>query len=474
MFHKYTYQDFEDADDIKTFIKKAISAHKNSEAYQVALLANDYDRQLNRTIRDYVRLVFSAEGRAIEDFTASNNRIASNFFNRLNTQRVMYSLGNGISFIQPDEAGQPDKVKEAMGGRDFDHQITESAYYATIHGISFPFWNYNRVHCFKLTEFVPLFDENDGTLRAGIRFWQLSKNKPMNICLYEEDGYTSYVQKKRRADLEELEPKKSYKVTYQKAPADNEATIVGEENYGSLPIVPMWTSRLKQSTLVGMMEQIDAYDLIKSGFANDMTDCAEIYWIVENAGGMTDKDLARFRDRIKLMHIANADTTAGASVKPYTQEVPHAAREAILTELRNSIYEDYGALDVHAVAAGSTNDHIDAAYQPMDENASDFEYWVGEAIKQILRLQGIDDSPVFTRQRISNQKEQVEIVSLEAQWLDQQTILRKLPNITDEEANAIIERNEDEDIARIGLDDGYKKRVLDGTDYLVTAEKDGA
>ena len=45
---------------------------------------------------------------------------------------------------------------------------------------------------------------------------------------------------------------------------------------------------------------MDAYDLIKSGFANTVQDCAEIYWIVENAGGMNDKDLQQLRDRLLL------------------------------------------------------------------------------------------------------------------------------------------------------------------------------
>ncbi len=465
-----TYQDFEKANDVKTFIAAAIADHKSSDAYDTALLADLYDRQMNATINGYVKTLYTldvSEGengerraRAVmgEDYTASNNKLASNFFRRLNTQRVQYSLGAGVSFVQPDEDDVEDKTKEALGD-GFDRVIADAAYNACIHGASFVFWNHGSVHVFKFTEFAPLYDERTGTLRAGIRFWQLADNKPMRVTFYREDGYSEWRQDSNRnlrpidrngvfADAEVVQ---GYIKSTSYMPADDKLTVVGEENYGSLPIVPMWASGLKQSTLVGMRAHIDAYDLIKSGFANDLQDCATVYWIVRNANGMTDDDLAQFRDRLKLEHIAKVDGSDGADATAYTQELPYQARQALLKELRDGIYEDFGALDVHAVSAGATNDHIDAAYQPMDENASEFEHWVGECIRQVLALAGIDDKPVFTRQRISNQKEQVEMVVQEAQWLDTRTILQLLPNVRPDQVAAILERMDGEDMARFGI-----------------------
>ena len=90
----------------------------------------------------------------------------------------------------------------------------------------------------------------------------------------------------------------------------------------------------------------------------------------------------------------------------------------------------------------------------MDENAADFEHWVAEALRQVLRLQGVDDSPVFKRNRISNQKEQVDMVVEEAQWLDHATVLRKLPNVTPEEAAAVLAATEAEEMVRLGLSGG--------------------
>lgn len=454
MLKTYTYQDFElltTDKERKDFVWSAIQAHQSSDLYKTAVEADLYDHQKNVTVNSYVKTIFNLTGSRLEDFTASNNKIASNFFTRLNTQRVMYSLGNGVSFMQPDEEGN-DETKERLG-RHFDHDIKEAAYYAGIHGESYCFWNLDRIHVFKVTEFVPLWDEHTGQLRAGIRFWRLSEEKPMTVVLYEEDGYTTYRQLRESGTelIMDEAGKRAYKTTYKYVPADGKPEVIGEENYGMLPIVPMWTSRLKQSTLIGMKSAIDSYDLIRSGFANDLTDCSEIYWIVENSNGMSDAELSRFRDKLKLLHIADVDTGDGSAVKPYTQEIPHQARSEYLRMIRDGLYEDFGALDVHAVAAGATNDHIDAAYQPMDENADDFEYWVSECIQQILALQGIEDYPVFKRTRISNMKEQVEMIVMEAQWLDEQTILRKLPNISAEEVAAVLQGNEQEDMERFGV-----------------------
>lgn len=448
----YTYQDFEKVrdkeDELKAFIINAIQRHQTSDLYKTAEVADLYDRQVNKTISEFVKLMYTASGRQIVDPTATNQRITSNFFHRLNVQRCMYSLGNGVSFANASDTGA-DLTKERLGVH-FDHDIQDAAYKSLIHGVCFCFWSLDRLYNFPVTEFVPLWDEHDGMLKAGIRFWRLSPDTPMSVVLYELDGYTYY---QTDADslsvLKRIEDKRAYIETLAKAPADDNPEVIGEENYSALPIVPLWGSKLHQSTLVGLRASIDSYDLIMSGFANDLQDCAQVYWIMENAGGMTDADLAEFLDKLKYNNIVEIDGNDGSKVTPYTQEIPTKARETYLELIHNRIYEDFGALDVHTISAGATNDHIDAAYQPMDEEASDFEYQVSEAIRQILALMGIVDDPVYKRSRISNQMEQVQMVVMEAQWLDRETVLRKLPNITSDEVTAILERADVEDYNRM-------------------------
>ena len=443
-----TYQDYlaavERGEEIE-FIQTAIKEYKNSEAYKIALDADEYEAERNTTILQFMRCIFSPTGEKLPDFTASNNKIASNFFHRLTIQRVSYSLGNGISFpgarveISENKAKVVDEIKDKLGD-NFDTILYLAAHYARIHKVSYLFWNLDHSDFFKMTEFMPLLDEETGMLRAGFRFWSLDwEKKPVIVVKYEEDGYTQYKTKRGSKGLDLMldKPKRGYIQTIQHTEADGDI-VTNESNYSSIPIVPLWGDKHHQSDLVGMRAKIDAYDLIKSGFADSVDECAEIYWVVSNALGMSDSDLAKFRDRMKLQHIVAADSDT--PVKAERVEIPVAARESILKSLREQIYEDYGGLDVHTVAAGATNDHIDAAYQPVDEEADDFEYQIIQAVQGILALNGVKSVPIFKRNRISNQKEQTDMIINSADHLDEETILNKLPYLTPDEVQIVLAR----------------------------------
>lgn len=464
-----TFQDFQEAvqrGDTLKFLRDAIQQHRNSDAYKIAVDADEYDAQRNVTINDTVKRLYSISNTVDEktgaekmgvsqhtDSTASNHHIASNFFHRLNTQRVSYSLGNGVTF-------DTDGVKEKLGNK-FDTDLTELACYALKHGVSFGFWNLDRLHVFPLTEFVPLWDESDGSLRAGIRYWSIDwKRKPVYAVLYEEDGYTKYKSRgKSGLTLEEMEPKRTYRQTVAHTDAGGDE-VIGEENYSALPIVPMYGNKQHQSTLVGMRAAIDSYDLIQSGFANDVTDCAQIYWLLGNALGMEDDEIQHFMDRLRFSHVAAADTD-NSSVTPYTQEPPYNAREAYLNRISNSIYRDFGAFNPEHVAAGNvTATQIRAAYQAQDEEADAFEYQVIECVQQILALQGLEGTPQFSRNRIANQLEEVNMVVSEAQWLDDEAVLDLLPNVTPDMKQAILERKDVQDAQRL-QDDDFEQRVRD-------------
>lgn len=445
-----TYQEFLEAKEkgdsaMKDFLLKAINRHKSSEEYKIAVDADAYDKQQNTTILNYIKYMYNSMGDKVEDVTASNNKICSNFFHRLNTQRCNYLLGNGVTFTDHkvetiNEDGSKtvtDTTKEKLGNK-FDTDLKQGAYKALIHKVNFGFWNYNRLVFFPITEFVPMWDEETSNLRSGIRFWQIAPDKPLMVVLYEEDGYTKYRKDKDDAILTEVEPKRGYILTERKS-AEGGVEDLEYTNYSSFPIVPLWGSNMHQSTLVGMKGQIDIYDLVKSGFANDLDDVAEIYWIISGGQGMTELDRAKFRRRLKFNHIAEVDEE-NSSVTPHTQDIPYNARETFLNDIRNQIYEDFGGLDVHTISATSTNDHIDAAYQPLDDEVDDFEFQITEFIQSILDLMGIEDNPVFKRNRISNQQEQTTMVLSAAEYLDTETLLSKLPFITVDEVSEVMAR----------------------------------
>lgn len=446
-----TFQEFEKHEsDRAKWLGQAIAQYMRSDEYKIAQEADLYERQQNTKINNYVRKVYDITGVASVDFTNPNNRIASNFFHRLITQRVSYSLGNGVSFAGKQLERREDKTayisdptKDALGNR-FDDILYRVGFNAEKHGVCYCFYNDGEYHIFPMTEFLAFKDEMTGQIRAGVRFWCLEwRKRPVIVDLFEEDGYSRYVTAAGKYGLGALElnqEKKPYKETVQYSEADGEE-IVGGENYTSLPIAFMYGNKNRQSALIGMKANIDAYDMIQSGFANDLSECAQVYWLIDNAAGMQEEDIARLRDRMLLQHIVVADQQ-NSEIKPFAQEVPYNSREACLNRIKDSIYRDFGALDVTTITGGNskTATEIQAAYQTMDEEADDFEYQVNEFVQQILALIGIEDYPVFDRNRISNEKEETEMIMLAANYLDDETVLNKLPFITVDEVDGILAR----------------------------------
>lgn len=417
-----TYQDFLNVgtEDRKRldFIRNCIATHKNSDAYKMAQTADLYDRRQNKTIMEYQKLLYTISGEAVPDNFSANYKLTSGLFQRLVMQQNQYLLGNGASW---NEASTSERL-----GKDFDVRLQEAGHYALVDKVAFGFWNYDHLEVFRLKEFVPLYDEEDGALKAGIRFWQIDPLKPLRATLYELDGYTEYIWRAEGAEV--LNPKRKYILRTRTTPVDG-TEIYDGENYPSFPIVPLWANEHKQSELVGIRQSIDAYDLIKSGFANDIDDASLIYWTINNAGGMDDVDLVNFVQHMKTIKAAVVDED-GASAESHSIEVPYASREAILDRLRSDIYEDFMALDIKNISGGAiTATQIKAAYEPMNNKADQYEYQIIDFLHNILALAGIDDEPSFTRSIIVNVQEDIQTIIQAATYLPEEYVTQKILEI---------------------------------------------
>ena len=411
---------------------KIIDEHKGSALFDEAAIAEEYDAQRNVTINQYQKLLYTLSGAAVPDNYSANHKCASNFFHRFVTQTNQYLLGNGIAFDDKS-------AKDAIGGDSFDKVLKKIGRAALIDGISFGFFNMDHVEVFSLLEFAPLYDEETGALKAGVRFWQLDSDKPLRFTLYEMDGYTEYIKQSGQEPTIFAE-KRPYVLNV--AVTDSGEEILSGRNYAAFPIVPCYGVN-NQSMLVGMRENIDVFDLIKSGFANDVDDASLIYWTLQNAGGMDDIDLARFVERMHTVKAAVVDGDAGAHAEAHTIDVPSASREALLTRIENDLYRDAMVLNVDVISAGNvTATAINAAYNPQDDNSCDFEDNIVDFVDGILALAGYDSNTKYTfkRNRIANQLEETQMVLSAGQFLDQETVVRHLPFLASDEIDGILKR----------------------------------
>ena len=439
-----TFQDLqkvgENENNRMEFVRATISEYKGSTLYKMAQIADDYDRKQNTTIVNYQKLLYKVTGEAIPDNVSANYKITSGFFNRFTTQQVQFLLGNGVTWEKEDTGKKL--------GDDFDKQLQVAAKKSLGAGVSFGYWNLDHIEVFGALEYVPLYDEENGALRAGIRFWQVQDSKPLRATLYEEDGVTEYIWEQGTGRI--LQDKRKY-IQKIRSTAVDEAEIFDGENYPTFPIVPLWANPHKQSELVGLREQIDAYDLIKSGFCNTIDEASFIYWTINNAGGMDEIDLAEFVNRMKTIHAANVEDT-GATAQANSLEAPHEGREALLDRLSKDMYSDYMALNIDEIKGGAnTATQIRAAYEPMNNKADQFEYCVIDFINGILEVAGIEDTPTFTRSYLINTQEEIQTVLQAATYLDDEYVTKKILTLLGDadKAEEIIKAMEENDYQRM-------------------------
>lgn len=423
------------------FIKAFIKEHQASSIYIGAVEAEEYFAGQNSTIKKYEKYIFNAKGDAIPDVFSANHKVASRFFYRSVMQANSTLLGNGITW-------KTGKGAEALGP-DFDRKIIKAGRNAQVGGVSFGFYNNGKVDVFKINEFGPLYDEEDGALKAGVRFWQVDAKKPLRATMFELDGFTEYQWDKDHAEGFVKQKKRPYIIVKQTSKAFGDE-IFEFKNYPSFPIVPCWANENKQSELMPIRATLDCYDLINSKYANDIDDASLIYWTIQNAGGMADNELVEFIDKMRKLHAAQLDNDQ--IIQPTTVDVPFQGREALLDRLEKQLYRDAMALNTYDIANGAvTATQIEAAYEPLNQKLDAYEAEMTDFISRLLTVAGVEDEPTYTRSIIVNRTEEINTITNSAMYLDDEYVTEKIMTLLGDKDKVedIIDKRAAEDIQRM-------------------------
>lgn len=454
------------------FAEAAVNTLRSTSEYRMAITADRYYRKHNATIEDYVRWLYTVTGRQIQDTWSADHRLKTSFFRRFVIQKANYLLGKGVQFA--------DDVKDRFGAK-FDSKMIKLAKMAMVEGRSFGFWNVDHLEVFGFacTEnhagFCPLYSEEDGTMKAGIRFRykQVAENKTLAYyTLYEPEGYTEFI-KRGNDPVEVLEARKAYKITTVRTAAEG-IISVSEEGYdGRLPIIPMYASDTYESDLEGLQEEIDCYDLIKSGLANNIDDASEIYWIVKNAGGMDDPDLAKFLQRVKTTRAVAVNSEDGGDVSAQSMTIPTDARKTMLEILRTDLYDDAMLLDMKSLsAAQKTTQELQAAYQPQDDGANDLEFYVCDFMDELMALVGVESEIVLQRNKAVNFTEQTNMVLSAANFLSPECVIRHLPFLSPEEQEEEILKIAEMDIEKFSNEESEEETEEEAEEEEETEEEE--
>lgn len=416
-----TYQDLvavgENEEKRVDFVKAVISEHMASPVYRTAMVAQDYYNGVNTTITNYNKYIRDVYGRTIPDMWSPNHKIACHYYGYLINQLALFMLGNGVSFSDP-------KTKERLG-KSFDKIMVGLLIDALNGGVSYAFANMDKVEPFSAREFAPLYDEETGHLRSGVRFWRLDDRKPLRCTLYEEDGYTEYIEPIGEK-MTILNPKRAYIERVSTSAATGEISVEGM-NYPTFPIIPLYNAN-KKSELVGNREVHDALDLMLSGLINNVDGGEVVYWILKNSGGFDQVSMNQFLQTLKTSHVASIDSED--DVTAHSPAVNFQASKEAIDQLRRQIFDNHMGLDVKEIAGGAvTATQIRAAYEPLNSKADLVELRVTECINGILAVFGIDDEPTYTRSYIINQNEAIQTIISAGTDLPQKYKVQKILEI---------------------------------------------
>lgn len=449
MYTDVTYQDWEQTPDFERpeLLMKIIEGYKKTTDFRMGLVANEYFRAENPEVSSKYLLrpttveVRDENGKVRKTNRTekiTGNRVYSSFFSRFVIQQNQYLLANGVTLDN-------DETKKRLG-LGFDKALERLGEKALVHGVAWGFWNLDHLEVIEavkdsLSGAVALLDERTSEPMVLVQFWQINPERPLYVRLFEVGGVTEYRQEEN--ELVMITESRGY---IQHTRTDALGTeIVGESNYNSLPVIPLWGSEEHRSELTNAIKsKIDLYDRILSDFGDNLDRACDVYWVLNNFGG-TMSDIAETLGAIeKLKAVANiSDGTGSASTaEPHTIEVPYAARQAALDILQKQLYSDFMALSMEELTGGSlTNVAIETAMLNLNLKADRYEWQCFAFVQKVLRLLGIETEEIkFKRQTISNRSEMVSDISLMRDYIDQETALKINPYIEQDEIPEILNR----------------------------------
>lgn len=399
------------------FITQAIDDFKRSDDYKTADKAMKYYKGLNPEIVAVEKIIYDMQGIAHQDIVSPNNKIRNGYFPLIIDEAVSHLLANGVSFSTPSD-------KEKLGA-DFD-DVTKNIYCeALICKCSYGFFNGEKTIKLPYLQTVQIIDDYSGALRACIFFSQIASDKPLLATLYEEDGFTEYVQEVDKP-MEVKANKKPYAYTVMSNAAEGEYFQWSDQQKSYLPIIPMYSPK-KQSMIVGNLEILIALDLMASQLVNNVSQSELIYWVLKNYGGMDSVDDANFIINIMKSHMLHVQDDGSA--EPHQIQVPFEANNAAFARLKAQLFENMRGVNHEIMDAGNlTATAINSAYSRLRNFSGLAESNVFEYVRGIMKLANIDDNEVITVEynETINASEGIQNVIASAPWLGEKATTEKL------------------------------------------------
>lgn len=382
----------------------------------------------------------------------ADNRINHNFHQLLVDEKVSYMFTHQVLFDIDNDKKINEKVNEILGD-DFSRKIKNLAIEASNCGVAWlHYWidetdlnnkkfKYEKVNT---EEIIPMYSNGlERVLEDIIRVYTCIESVEGKL---QDEAFT-YVEHWTNKTMKRYKFQGS---SYMGQVIDEEEI---EHTLGEVPFIEFANNFIKQSDLSRYKKQIDLYDKVMSGFANDLEDIQQIIYILENYGG---QDLGEFLGDLKRYKAIKTDSDAsgGGSVKTLQIEIPVEARKIILETLRKEIYEFGQGLQQDVESVGNASGvALKFFYRKLELKSglleTEFRTAFNKFVRVILKYLNINDckkiQQTYTRNMISNDLENAQIGQMSVGVIPDTLILRNHPWVEDpDEAEKMLKTEKEE------------------------------
>lgn len=342
----------------------------------------DYFRGENTTIKSITRKFWSDKSKSMKvNPYVAQNRIGFDKFHDVVSQKVSTLL---------DEPPVLDGFDNDSFTKDLGYALKKCANYSSCCGVGWIFYSgdnklsvFNPVNCIAFRD-----DEDSSVIRAFIRYWDsdsMTNTTGVQYAeVYTEDGMTKYRADKYGGNFTKISETIPYRY---KVLDDFEGVRSESVPTSSIPIVEMDNNDDRTGDLTPTLRaKIDIIDIVNSGFANNIQDFSDVYWVIK-AGGDVDTDVFQeFMSDVSKTHkiVAGGD---GSDAEPHQFEIPVQARSTFCDRMKSEINDETGVVDPKDLTGGSlTNVAIKAASMKLRQRVSDFEWCVYNSCLKIMSI----------------------------------------------------------------------------------------
>jgi len=243
--------------------------------------------------------------------------------------------------------------------------------------------------------------------------------------------------------------------------AGEPTTVKITHKLGEVPFIEFANNAKKSSDLSRYKPQLDLYDRVMSGYANDLEDIQQIIYILEDYGG---EDLGEFLGELKRYKTVKTESNpnggSSGGLKTLQIDIPVEARKVILEILKKQIYESGQALQQDVESVGNASGvALKFFYRKLELKSglmeTEFRSGLNKLAKAVLKFLNMDAKKIqqtYTRNMISNDLENAQIAQISVGIIPDKFILNNHPWVDDvEEAERLLEeerKDEYEDLIK--------------------------